>query len=159
MGATSRQARQFFALLVLVAGAASAQDFEPRAYSRSPVGTNFLLLGWGHSSGGVLVDPTLPITDVQATIDAPLIGYSHTFDVAGRAASIAIAVPYVWLEASGNVGQEERQASRSGLGDPRVRLAVNLIGDAALRPDEFAQQPPTTTLGISLTIIAPAGKY
>lgn len=150
----------FAALVVLIIGvAAQAQELEPRAYSRSPVGTNFLVLGWGRSSGGVLVDPTLPLTDVRATIDAPTLGYARTFALGRRAASIAVAVPYVGLDATGNVGTEERQASRSGLGDPRVRLALNLIGNPAVSPGEFVQSPPSTTVGASLTIIPPLGEY
>ncbi|MFL6623191.1 MAG: transporter [Sulfurifustis sp.] len=144
---------------IFLAGAAAAQELEPRAYSRSPVGTNFVLLGWAHSSGGVLVDPTLPVTDVSATIDAPTFGYARTFALGERAANIAVAVPYVWLDATGNVGTVARQASRSGLGDPRLRLAVNLVGNPAVGPSEFVRLPPSTTVGASLTIIAPVGQY
>lgn len=155
----SRRGMRLLALAWLLgAGVTAAQDLEPRAYSRSPVGTNFLVLGWARSSGGVLVDPTLPLTDVEATIEAPVFGYARSFALAGRTASIALAAPYVWLDASGNVGEEERRASRSGIGDARVRLAVNLAGNPAVSPSEFQQQP-TTVLGTSVTVVAPVGDY
>ena len=157
---TPRRGMRLLTLVWLLgAGVAAAQDLEPRAYSRSPVGTNFLVLGWGRSSGGVLVDPTLPITDLEATIEAPLFGYARSVALAGRAASVAFAVPYVWLDASGNVGEEARHASRSGIGDARVRLAVNLIGNPAMSPSEFRHQPPTTVVGTSVTVVAPVGDY
>jgi hypothetical protein len=38
---------------------ATAQELEPRAYSPSPVGTTFLLGGFGRSEGGILFDPSL----------------------------------------------------------------------------------------------------
>ena len=44
----------------------SAQDLEPKAYSASPVGAAFLVVGFARSTGSVLFDPTLPITDVEA---------------------------------------------------------------------------------------------
>ena len=46
-----------------------------------------------------------------------------------------------------------------GLGDIRVRIAANLIGNPARTPAEFAQRIPSTTLGVSLTAIAPTGDY
>jgi hypothetical protein len=52
--------------LVFLAAAASAgaQELEPRAYTPNPTGANFVLLAYGRTSGGVFVDPSLPLTDV-----------------------------------------------------------------------------------------------
>ena len=47
-----------------------AQEIEPRAYSPSPSGVNFLVLVAGHSEGGVLTDPSVPVTDIEAKIGA-----------------------------------------------------------------------------------------
>src|SRR4051812_28456881 len=76
------------ALSVLLCAAALAQELEPRAYSASPVGTNFLVAGYSHLRGDVLTDPSLPITDIQASIDLYIAGYVRTFGLAGRSASI-----------------------------------------------------------------------
>ena len=46
-------------------GNVSAQDLEPPSYSNSPVGTNFVILGYGYASGTVLTDPSLPMEDVS----------------------------------------------------------------------------------------------
>lgn len=40
---------------------AIAQQLEPRAYSNLPVGLNFLIAGYAHSQGDVLLDPSLPV--------------------------------------------------------------------------------------------------
>src|SRR3954463_2159030 len=71
-------------LAMLYAMRASAQELEPRAYSASPIGTNFLLVGIGRSSGGVVFDPTVPITDVHADIDSATLGAGRTFDLGGH---------------------------------------------------------------------------
>lgn len=136
-----------------------AQELEPRAYSPSPVGVNFFLLAGARSTGEVLTDPSLPLQDVEAELNAGVAGYGRTFGILGRQASAVIAVPYVWGDISGNVFEEARSVSRSGIGDTKFRLAVNLIGGEALTPKEFMKRTPKTTLGASLSISAPTGQY
>ena len=51
-------------VLALLSAAAIAQELEPRAYSNAPIGTNFALAGYGHFSGQVLLDPSLPVENV-----------------------------------------------------------------------------------------------
>ncbi len=46
---------------------AEAQDLEPRAFSNAPVGLNFLVAGYGYSSGDVSLDSSLPIKDAGLT--------------------------------------------------------------------------------------------
>ena len=43
-----------------------AQDLEPRSYSNSPTGLNFVLLGYGYTTGSVLTDPALLAFHVEA---------------------------------------------------------------------------------------------
>ncbi|WP_448191655.1 transporter [Azospirillum sp. sgz301742] len=138
---------------------AEAQEMEPRAFSVSPVGTNFLIGGYARTTGSVSTDPSLPISNVQATITSGVLGYQRSMALAGRAASAALVVPYVNGDVSGDLEDQSRQVSRTGLGDVRIRLATNLLGGPALTPAEFAQRAPTTTLGASLTIVAPTGQY
>src|SRR5262245_45862679 len=102
-------ARRFVALLALGACWASvacfAQEIEPRAYSPSPSGVNFLVAVAGYSEGGVLTDPSLPVTDIEARIDAIGFGYGRTFGIAGHSANAALALPYIFVDASGNLGE------------------------------------------------------
>ena len=145
--------------LFLGTGGAHAQDMEPRAFSASPVDTNFLIANYTRITGSPSLDPSLPVTGGKATINQGTFAYDHTFDLFGQTASAAIALPYVQADLSGQVEQQGREITRSGLGDMRLRFTENLIGNPALTPQEFAQREPTTTLGVSLTILAPTGDY
>ena len=69
--------------LVSAARLAHAQDMEPRAYSASPINTNFLLATYGHVAGAVSLDPALPISNVRGVINSGFIGYDRTFDLLG----------------------------------------------------------------------------
>lgn len=154
--------RRLAALLVLSmswAGACHAQEIEPRAYSPSPRGVNFLLAVAGYSEGGVLTDPSLPVTDIEAQIQALALGYGRTFGIAGRSANFGIAAPLIALDASGNIGESRRSVTREGMGDTKIRVAMNLIGGPDMTAQEFAQRKPATTLGVSISLNIPTGQY
>jgi hypothetical protein len=136
-----------------------AQEMEPRAYSAVPVGTNFVVASYERSSGDILFDPSLPISNVQAKINAYVLGYSHSFGVLGHTASFAMSLPYANANITGNVEGLPGHAYRSGLADSRFRIAVNLIGDPALAPEEFARRSPSTIIGTSISVDAPTGQY
>lgn len=144
---------------LLRAASTPAQEMEPRAYSDVPIGTNFVVTNYARSSGQVLLDPSLPVTDLQAKINAYSIGYSHSFGLAGHTASIAALVPYANANLTGNVEGAPGHAYRSGMGDVRFRFAMILLGSSALTPQQFAQHSPTATLGASLSVVAPTGQY
>ena len=68
-----------------------------------------------------------------------------------------IALPYVLGEITGKVFEEAASTTRSGLGDARMKVSVNLLGTPALTPAEFAKAPRRTNIGTSLTVAAPMG--
>jgi hypothetical protein len=138
---------------------AAAQDLEPRAYVASPTGLTFLVVAGGRSSGAVLVDPSLPVEDVEATVTSLAVGFGRTMNMFGRTALMVAAVPYAWLDATGSVAEQTRSIARSGLADPRLKLSVNLIGGRALTPREFARAARPTIVGVSLTTAPPFGQY
>jgi len=45
---------------------AAAQEMEPRAYSPAPSGAQFVLLSYGHQTGDVLLDASLPLETAGA---------------------------------------------------------------------------------------------
>lgn len=145
--------------LTLLWSPVAAQELEPRAYSPSPVGANFLIFGGGRSTGGVVTDPSIPITNIQAEVNSAALGYGRTFGLFGRSASVGIVQSYVWAHVSGNVFEEFRVADRQGLGDTRLRLAMNLLGGPALTLAEFARRRPGRTLGASVVVVVPTGQY
>lgn len=157
-----RRARELVVAAALL-GASSlpvhSQEIEPGAFSPSPVGVTFVLVGAGQSAGGVLTDPSLPVDDVDAEIAAGVLGLGRTFSLFGRAATAAIAQPYMDADVTGTLDGEPAAAARSGAGDTKMRLAVNLLGNPAMTPQEFARRTPQTTLGVSLSVSAPTGEY
>ena len=143
----------------LATNEARAQEMEPRAYSSSPTGTNFLVVGFTRSTGDVLFDPTLPIEDVTARLNAVALGLGRTFSLGGRVALLTAALPYSWGDIEGRVAEQSRQITRSGLVDTRVKLSVNLLGPPAMSPAQFVKSPRRTVIGASLTAVAPTGQY
>jgi len=142
-----------------VAAGGGAQELEPRAYAPNPTGANFVLAVYGHTSGSVVFDPSVPITNVDARVNTGALFYGRTFSLLGRSASAAVQVPYVWGTIDGDVFEARRSVYRSGLADLRMRLTTNLIGGPALSAQEFAARRPRTTLGASLVVMAPTGQY
>jgi hypothetical protein len=146
-------------LALLCPAPVPAQELEPRAYSASPIGVNFLVVGVGRSSGDVVFDPTVPITDVRADINAATLGAGRTFNLGGRLLLATAAFPYVWGGVAGKVAEQAQSITRSGLGDTRLKMSVNLWGTPALQPAAFVKAPPRTNIGVSLSVAAPVGQY
>jgi hypothetical protein len=147
-------------ITICVPSAAIAQELEPRAYTAAPIGVNFLVVATGRSSGGVLVDPSLPVDDVEANIESLAVGVGRTMNLFGRTALALAAVPYAWADVSGSVGEDRRQISRSGFADPRLKVSVNLRGGRALTAREFARAArPPMIIGVSLSAAPPLGQY
>ncbi len=146
-------------LLLMELGAASAQQLTPRAYVPAPINLNIVSLPYGYQTGSVLTDPSLPVQNVEATVNGVAAFYERTFALFGREASAALSLPYVWAKATGEVFEQARSVSRSGQGDMVVRLASNIFGGPALTRVEFARAPQQTTLGASLIVSMPTGQY
>jgi hypothetical protein len=145
--------------LLLIAEQLQAQDLDPRAYAWIPVSTTFLSAGYGYSHGGVLTDPSLPVTDINATVNTPSFAAGHTFGLFGKTAQVMAALPYSWADVSGMVGEGRQSVTRSGLNDMRLRFSVLFHGAPASTPAEFAKAQRRTILGASLSVIAPTGQY
>lgn len=147
--------------LVVLAGSLGlrAQELEPRAYSASPLGTNFFAVVAGASRGAVLFDPTIPITDARANVGLATLGYGRSFGLWRRQGLVAVLVPYAWGHAEGLVQEEARRIWRSGFADLRVKASINLLGPGAMTLEEFRRAPRRPILGVSLTVQAPTGEY
>lgn len=145
--------------LVGMRGLANGQDMEPRAYSPSPVGTNFVAVTYGLSTGDILPDPTIPIEDASLRFDNASFGYNHTFGLFGRQASVALGVPYVWGSGEALVRGVHTQIYRSGLADSALRLSYILYGSPALSLQEFKKKKHKMIVGTSVIITAPLSQY
>jgi hypothetical protein len=145
---------------VLLTGPAAAQELEPRAYSASPVGANFVSVGYQNSWGAVLFDPALPIANGDGSLKGISVGYGRTFGLGGVQALALVGLPYAWGSFSGEVFGTEASVTRSGVADMRAKFAVNLVGSPALAPPAFAGTKPRNFIaGVSLIVSAPTGRY
>lgn len=148
-----------FFLLATFAVIASAQEMEPRAYSRAPVGSQFIVFSYAYQTGDILTDASLPLRDVNIDLNAVSLAYGRTFGIAGRQANATLLAPYVTGRAGGTVFEDRVEVRRSGLADVRLRFSMNLVGSPALRPKEFAAYKAKSLLGASLTVVMPTGQY
>jgi hypothetical protein len=146
-------------LITILANTALGQEMEPRAYSPSPVGTQFVVATYGYQSGDVLLDSSVPLTDVSIKLNAVTFGYGRAFNLAGRQANVAVLFPYLWGTAQGTVFEDQIKVRRSGGGDVRIRFSTLFKGGKAMRPEEFAKRKPGTIIGASVLIVAPTGQY
>lgn len=163
---TSRRARHCVAgvllgaITSLIPVAAAAQDLTPRAYFPAPVSTNAIVLTYALANGEVLFEPTLPVTDVIATIHSPVVSYYHAFNLAGRSANVTGSVPFAVGNLRGKLVGEDRAIQRRGAADVVVRLGVNLRGGPARSAAEFAKAgQPRSLLGASVKVVLPTGQY
>lgn len=155
----SRAFVTLISMILLSAWTVRAQELDPGAYSISPVGVNILVLANTFNSGGVDFDPSVPIEQSKATINSSALGYVRTLDIAGRSSSVGFVAPYVLGHLEGVYLGQFQTVDRSGLGDPRLRFAINLCGGPAMRLKEFASYRPKTNVGMSLTVGVPLGQY
>lgn len=147
-----------FVALVFTLGA-YAQDLEPRAYANTPVGLNFLIVGYGYSEGGVATDASLPLQDTNVQLHSTVFAYARSIGVWGRSGKFDVVLPYAWVSASAKVAGQPRQREVSGFGDPRLRFSLNLYGAPALTLQEFADYKQNFIIGASLQMSAPLGQY
>lgn len=161
-----RKLRPQLAGIVLVALAVAgfsaeirAQSLEPRAYSNSPTGLNFVLVGFLNSNGAIAFDPTLPLDDVQAEVDTGFIGYVRTLEVAGNSAKLGVVLPYASLLADGFADGVYRERDVVGLADLAFFFSYNFYGAPALSMQEFKDYRQEKIIGVTLKVVAPLGDY
>jgi hypothetical protein len=141
------------------ASMASTQEFEPRTYSATPVGLNFLGLGYGFSTGNVLLDPSLPIEGLDADLHTALFRYTRTLSFFDRTAKLKVVLPWSAGDWRGLVEGEPGQRSANGLGDARFALETIVAGARAMTAEELAKSQPGTLLGARLQVVMPTGSY
>ena len=147
------------AVLVATGSVAHAQDLEPRAYTNTPIGMNFLVAGYGYTTGGLATDPALPVTDAHLEVHTAVLAYARSIDVFGTSGKVDVILPYAWLSGSALLAGQPRTRDISGFGDPRFRLSVNLYGAPALSLEDFLAWEQDLIIGVSLAVTPPLGQY
>ena len=122
------------------------------------------MAGVGLNYGNVLLDPTLPIKDLQVNVQTPSIGFGRTFGFFGKSAQVFAALPFSWAKAEGTVNGQYQNVTRTGFSDARLRFSVLLKGAPALQVPEFMKRAAImkkreTIIGTSLSVNLPIGQY
>jgi hypothetical protein len=136
-----------------------AQDLEPRSYSNTPVGLNFLIAGYAYAEGKVPFDPSTSITDAKFDTNTGVFAYARSLNAWGKSAKFDVVLTYSAFSAHGRVDGQPRQRETSGIGDPRFRFSMNFYGAPALSLKEFAGYRQDVIIGASLQVTAPLGQY
>ena len=127
-----------------------AQDLEPRAYSNSPVGLNFVIAGYGYGSGTVLTDPALPLENVSNESHVGVLGFATTFGAFGQTGQFGLIVPYASIAAKGLVFGLPHTRDVDGFADTAFRLSMNFVGAPALTAAEFKDYHQDFIFGMDL---------
>ena len=147
------------ALFVLSPHILFGQELEPRSLANVPVRMNYIVFGYGYSSGNILLDPVLSIEDLNARVHGVFAAYVRAIDVFGLSGKIDVTLPFAGGDYHALFEGQEESLSLTGFGDPRVRLSVNFLGAPALRADEFENFRQKTIVGASLQVFVPIGQY
>jgi hypothetical protein len=149
-------------LLLSLPLAAGAQELSPRAFWPGPTGISSLTVGYAHTEGDTVTDPSLPIEGVNSRLNTGLLAYRRTFGLAGRTANFLAELPYVdGLTTADLVDTGRAVREFSGLGDLALTVSANLIGAPEMDREEFADwlRDPGPLIGVSMRVVAPTGAY
>jgi hypothetical protein len=144
---------------IMIAAEAKSQDAEPRLYSNTPVGLNFLIGGYLYSQGKLAFDPALAIVDTKFESHTGAVAYVRSFELFGQSAKFDVVAPYSTFSAHGIVADDAHERAMNGFGDPRFRVSMNLFGAPALPLKDFANYKQDLLVGVSLQVSAPLGQY
>ena len=146
-------------MLLLTPIATTAQELEPGAYWPIPTGLNIVTVANSFNWGDLAFDPSAPIDEASAQINTTAFAFTRAFSLAGRSANVGVVLPVIAGHLEGLYLGEFAEVDRFGLGDPRLRLAMNLYGAPSMTPKEFASYHRRTIVGVSLTVAPPLGQY
>lgn len=152
-------------LLACLFGGATlqAQDLEPRRWSHQPVGTSVAGLAYAYTEGTLQFDPVLQIEQATVTSHRVIAAYTHWFEALDKTARVDVFLPFERTRWDGLLSGSPASRTREGLGDPWVRLSLNLVGSPPLEQKEFmqhyAQRTSNTVAGVALGVMLPLGEY
>ncbi len=145
--------------LLLLPVRVSAQELEPGAYWPIPAGLNIFTAVNSFNFGDLAFDPSAPIDEGSATIDTTALAFTRAFNLLGRSANAGVVLPIIAGHLEGVYLGEPADVGRFGLGDPRLRFAINLYGAPAMTPQAYASYRQRGIVGISITVAPPLGHY
>jgi len=136
---------------------ARAQFTDARSYDNTPVGINQLEIGYAFVHGNAAIDPSLVIADANLSLNQAIVDYTRYFGLFGRVAWVEAAVPIANI--AGSVSGLNISGSAAGAGDSSYTVSMLLKGGPALSVAQFDDYQRTTTVGMSVSVTAPTGRY
>jgi len=147
------------ALLALSAEGGWAQEFEPRTYAVTPVGLNFVAVGYGFVTGAVFMDPALPVDDVDADIHVAFTRYTRSLNLFNRPSKLKVLLPWTSGDWSGTLEGLDAERHATGLGDARLVIETLFAGAPLVDPSGMPADARPTIWGARLQVVAPTGDY
>lgn len=157
----NREGRTIALVLALAGSGWSgwAQDMEPRAFSRTPVGMNFAVAAYAYSEGGLATDPSVPLEDAELTIHSSILAYVRSFGLFGKSCKADVVLPYAVVSGEAVFAGEPVSREIEGFADPRFRFSMNFLGAPALTLKELREYKGNFVMGASVQVAAPLGQY
>jgi len=155
----------FTVSLVACLLAVSSQVFAQvpaRFYWKSLTGGKAVpVIGMSMSGNANPLDPSnrvIPDASFNATV--LLAGFAQTFQLSGRAATIAVLVPTGRLSGEVIVANQTMKVNANGFGDPMLEFGINVVGPKAIKniPD-LIRYEPGFSLDLIVDLAIPIGNY
>jgi len=148
-------------LVFLLTGLSSrSQELEPRSLLNVPVGTNFIITGYGYGQGNIMLDPSIPIEDFNAKLHTFVAAYLRSFNLFGLSAKVDAVLPCGTGDWDYTFNGQDEYDKSDGFGDLRVRLSLNFLGAPAIKnSQEFKNYKQKTVAGYIFQLIIPTGTY
>lgn len=147
------------AVVLMLASGGWAQEFEPRTYAVAPVGLNFIGIGYGFATGGVFMDPALPVDDVDGDVHLLVARYVRTMSLFKLPSKVKVILPWSDGHWDGFVEDEFRTRDATGFADARIVGEILFKGAQAMTPQEMTTYDPGTVIGARIQAIIPTGEY
>ncbi len=137
-----------------------AQAFEPRILSDIPIKGNIFVASYVYSEGDILLDVASPVQDLESSVNTLVIAYARTFKLFNKLGKIDAIIPYAFADFSGRLNGIAATTSRSGFGDPIIRLSMIIVGSDPLELKDFIKHKPDKfKFGAGIRISPPLGQY
>jgi len=149
-----------FIVVILFYSISTAQDLEPRLLASMPTNGNILVASYSHSGGNILIDPSLPIEDLDSNLNNIVVAYVRSFKLFNKLAKVDAVIPYSLGKYDATVDNIDTKVNRNGFADPMIRISVLLLGTKPLKPqDYFTQESGNFKLGVNFRVKFPIGSY
>lgn len=147
---------------LLLAGAAAAQGYGPRALQLVPEGSNVVTLYGMAMNGNQSIEPGSVVKGSDIDVTLGIAQYTRAIRLpSGQQGALVVALPYGRIDAGleTNLPGGGVRVRRSGLFDPQVALVVGLVGSPSLPMPKYAMFKPGFALGVMTNVYVPLGAY